>query len=233
MELYLIRHGQSQNNALATPVGRTKDPSLTEIGLKQAQVLADHLANGDCPDAQWEKRDGYHFDRLYCSAMHRALQTAQPVADALGLQPEVWVDVHEQGGIYLDGDNGKTIGHPGMTRAEILDQFPGYVLPDNVGESGWWNRDFETIGGASGRAVAVAEILVERASQSNERVAIVSHGMFVNLLIKALLNQLPSPASYYHHFNTAMTRIDIGSDGFIILRYLNRINHLTPDLVTQ
>lgn len=233
MELYIIRHGQSTNNALGTSVGRVHDAPLTEIGLQQAEALAAHLAAGPYPESLWENRAGYHFDHLYCSAMQRALQTAAPVSKALGIRPEVWVDVHEQGGIYLDGDDGQSIGYPGMTRAEILERFPDYVLPDNVTESGWWNRDYESVGMAAGRAIAVAEILVERSRAGDERIALISHGMFVSLLIKALLNQLPNPATYYHHYNTGITRLDIQPGAPLILRYLNRTNHLPPDLITH
>ena len=47
MEIYLIRHGQSSNNALGTADGRSKDPSLTEIGFQQAAITATYLANAD------------------------------------------------------------------------------------------------------------------------------------------------------------------------------------------
>lgn len=232
MELYLIRHGQSTNNALGSPVGRVQDPPLTDIGKRQAEALAAHLAAGPYPESLWEGRAGYTFDKLYCSAMHRALQTAAPVGKALGLQPEVWVDVHEQGGIYLEGDDGATVGYPGMTRAQISEHFPDYVLPDAITEHGWWNGNYENVSAASGRAIAVAEMLIERSQVGDERIALISHGMFVSLLIKALLNQLPSVATYYHHYNTGISRLDINPGAPLILRYLNRTIHLTPDLLT-
>ncbi|MBZ0298956.1 MAG: histidine phosphatase family protein, partial [Anaerolineae bacterium] len=232
MELYIIRHGQSTNNALGTPVGRTFDPGLTDIGVRQADVLAAHLANGSCPESQYEQREGYHLDHVYCSAMQRALLTARPVGAALGLKPEVWVDIHEQGGLYLDGDGGEPVGYPGLMRGQIQADYPDYVLPDAVTEEGWWNRGFETVAGATGRAIAIADSLVERAKNGHERIALISHGMFVNLLLKALFNQLPTPTTYYHHYNTGITRLDIRQDGFIVLRYLNRTHHLTPDLIT-
>ncbi|HLV33825.1 MAG TPA: histidine phosphatase family protein [Spirillospora sp.] len=234
MELYIIRHGQSTNNALRSAVGRVQDAPLTEIGHRQAEALAQHLAAGPYPESEWERRAGYEFDHLYCSAMQRALQTAEPVGKALGLKPEVWVEVHEQGGIYLDSDDGRYIGFPGMTRAEISERFPDYVLPESVTESGWWNnKTYEDVGAAAGRAIAVAEILIERSQQGDERIALISHGMFVNLLIKALLNQLPSATTYYHHYNTGISRIDINPHAPLILRYLNRTAHLTPDLLTH
>ncbi len=76
--------------------------------------------------------------------MLRALQTAQTVGAALRLQPHVWVDVHEEGGMWLDRGDGEGIrGYPGMTRAEIAARFPECVLPDEVGEQGWWRHTRE------------------------------------------------------------------------------------------
>jgi broad specificity phosphatase PhoE len=232
MELYLIRHGQSTNNALGTPQGRSKDPGLTALGFRQADAVAAHLADGVCPDCLWEQRSGYNLDRLYCSAMYRAMLTARPIGQALGLNPEVLDDIHEQGGIYLDEREGQRVGYPGMTRSAILAEFPGYVLPDTVTENGWWNRDYESVAAATGRAINVAERLIREGKTSSARIALVTHNFFANLLIKALFNQLPGLSMFYYHYNTAITRIDINPDGFLGLRYLNRTNHLTADLIT-
>ena len=221
MEIYLIRHGQSTNNALGTSNGRSHDPSLTEAGFLQAAATADYL-----------QKVNMHFDWLYCSAMLRALQTAHPIGAALGVTPEVWIDVHEGGGLYLDQPDGEHIGYPGLTRAEILGQFPHYQLPVHVTETGWWNRGHESDAQATGRAIDVAEQLVERSQGSSERIAIVTHGFFSNLLLKALLNQIPARHLYYYHNNTGITRLDISADGFLTLRYLNRTEHLSANLIT-
>jgi bisphosphoglycerate-dependent phosphoglycerate mutase len=48
MQLYIIRHGQSVNNALWSTTGsnenRVEDPELTEMGKRQAELVADYLA---------------------------------------------------------------------------------------------------------------------------------------------------------------------------------------------
>ena len=57
----------------------------------------------------------------------------------LDLAPEIWVDIHENGGIYLDhGDERGKVGYPGQTRAEIAARFPTIIAPKEVGENGWW-----------------------------------------------------------------------------------------------
>ena len=95
MELYLIRHGQSQNNAWGDNEKRVADPTLTEMGHEQAQRVAEHVRDAD--QLGVEPGEGYGFDRLFCSAMLRTLQTTAPIAQALGLTPEIWLDWHEEG----------------------------------------------------------------------------------------------------------------------------------------
>ena len=84
MQLYLIRHGQSENNALAGESPETADPGLTRTGQAQARSVALHLRH--CAD-KTDVRDGlvgepgYGLGRLFCSPMLRALETARPIGD--------------------------------------------------------------------------------------------------------------------------------------------------------
>lgn len=243
MKLYIIRHAQSVNNALADQWQRVSDPDLTELGYKQAEIVADHLANGFDPEYRFgasdeettlRRRHSYNITHLYCSAMYRALLTAQPIGKALGLAPQVWVDIHEHGGIFLQsGPDQPVTGYPGKNCAEILEQFPGYILPDEVTEEGWWNpkwgkEDWST---CHGRASRVAHHLRQRA-ESDDNIAVVSHGGFIDVLLKALTFQLPARHIFYHHYNTAITRIDFRPDATIDIRHINRYDHLPPDMLS-
>ena len=76
--------------------------------------------------------------------MKRTLLTAQPISRALDLRPEIWLDIHEHGGIYLDhGEPMGKVGYPGITRPEVLAQFPGYPAPEALTDQGWWCDGFE------------------------------------------------------------------------------------------
>jgi broad specificity phosphatase PhoE len=164
--------------------------------------------------------------------MWRALQTAQPIGQAVGLIPEVWIDIHEQGGMYFDyGEAGGTVGHPGKTRQEILAEFPNYVLPDGITKQGWWNRGYEDRQTCHRRAINVAEALRQRAA-SNDRIAIVSHGTFIDALLKAFLNQSPGRDFFYHHCNAAISRIDCHANGHVDVCFLNSVAHLPPKLIS-
>ena len=99
MDLYIIRHAQSTNNALPAEVElreRVCDPLLTELGYRQADHVAEHLATGrdgwsEAASADPEAGGGpsaaaYGITRLVCSPMRRTLLTAQPASQALGLR---------------------------------------------------------------------------------------------------------------------------------------------------
>lgn len=243
MELYIIRHAQSTNNVsmLYNYTDRVADPPLTELGFRQADAVAHYLATtpdldrwvDQIPDGQ-KLPIGFQFTKVYCSPMLRTLQTCLPISRTLSIKPELWVDIHEHGGLHMDyGDERGIVGFPGLTRSEILTQFAGFHIPDVVTEDGWYDpaRKAEDIGACMGRAVEVAHAL-HRQAATNERIALVTHGTFADVLLKALLNLLPGHALRFNHYNTAITRLDFQPDGLIKLRYLNRVAHLPPDMVS-
>ncbi len=224
MRLYLIRHAESENNALSrdTLHQRKVDPDLTPLGYRQRDLLARHI--GTETDAAGE---GYRITHLYTSAMYRSLLTTKPVSDALGIAPKVWPDLHEKGGLYLERD-GCIRGYTGMTRAEILAAFPGYCLPAELDERGWYDPKLgmEPEERSYYRAIKVARELRER-GDSDDVIALVSHAGFLDVLLKAIFAQLPSRpyTMRYYHDNTAITRINLDR-GWTTLHYMNRVDHL-------
>ncbi len=129
MELYIIRHGQSQNNALMENQHlRVEDPLLTEAGEQQAQHVARFLADTinledlvrkPVDDPARGEPHPYQFTHLYCSPMIRTMQTIQPISETLGITPEIWIDIHEHGGIFLKKD-GVTTGYGGQKSQQIV-----------------------------------------------------------------------------------------------------------------
>ena len=229
MQLYLVRHGQSFNNTLPEGIGRVADPSLTEAGEKQAPLVADYLASGSARDPYNEDGPAGRFGitRLFTSAHLRCLQTSEPIGRALGINPEIWVDVHEECGIWLD--DVETM--PGMTRSEIAEQYPRVSIPDEIGESGWWNRPKETEEEWLARAQGVADQLWSEYAETNERLAIVCHGGFINDLFGALVAGGPLPRAAVSARNTSITHFSF-RDGDLFIGSVNRIDHLPPELVT-
>lgn len=80
MDLYIIRHGESQGN-----VGQdVENPCLTELGQKQAELLALRLRN-------------VKFDAILSSPLTRAVQTATPLAELRGMPITVFDELYEVG----------------------------------------------------------------------------------------------------------------------------------------
>jgi len=245
MQLYFIRHGQSENNLLwdqtGSDAGRSSDPELTDVGRQQAAHLAAFLAAsglaGGNSVAVIHNLAGFHLTHLYCSPMLRAIETALPVAGALGLPLVVWEDLHETGGVfYTDVETQEQLGLPGTTRAGFAARFPELLLPECDWDSGWWNRPFEAYAERPLRARRVLQTLLERHGDTDDRVAMVSHGGFYNHLLRAILD-LPADAPVWLELqNAAITRIDFQPDmpplEPIRLVYTNRVDFLPKLLLT-
>ena len=240
MELFIIRHGQSGNNALANIRDRSVDPPLTDLGERQAEMLGEYVARGENQElsrettgnTKYELRHGLGITSLFTSPMYRSLQTVQPVSRASGLAPRIWVDSHEEGGRFLNhgGDEG-LVGYRGITRSEILAEFPDYVLPTSFDETGWWTKDHEDPASLLVRATKVSEQLREMA-KTEDRVAIITHGAFMNALLNAIFGQISEGHMYYRHHNTAISRFYMDGDGRFEVLYLNSTVHLNPESIS-
>jgi 2,3-bisphosphoglycerate-dependent phosphoglycerate mutase len=242
MELYLIRHAQSRNNLsmMYDPRDRVVDPALTDLGHQQAAAAGRYLAEAHNID-EWVQElpdtrsvvQGHRLTHLYCSPMLRTLQTCAPIARAVGLRAQVWPDTYEHGGMFLDDDHGNITVHTGLTRAAMLEQFPDYDLPPSITEQGWYDPALgrEDTPTCMGRAIRVVDRLLTRA-HTEDQIALVSHGMFISMMLKAVLKLLPSHDVFFNHYNSAITRIDF-YHGEVAIRYLNRVDHLTPELMSH
>jgi 2,3-bisphosphoglycerate-dependent phosphoglycerate mutase len=246
MELYFIRHGQSQNNASwdNPDYKENPDPALTEIGHEQARLLAEFLKKNQTitNDKVWniQNRYGFGLTHIYTSMMERAVYTAAPTAQALEIPLIAWKEIHEEGGIFSRGDKSNVLGLPGRPRSFFAENFPTLTLPEELDETGWWNRPFEAEEERQPRADQVFAHLLARhkdqEAQSEHRVAFVSHGGFFMRLICAIL-KLPwrqaafSMKSWFILNNCSISRFDIHKEE-INIAYLNRTDHLSDHLIT-
>ncbi|MFN8412370.1 MAG: histidine phosphatase family protein [Anaerolineales bacterium] len=247
MQLYFIRHGQSINNAnWNTPdYQESPDPVLTDIGLEQADYLAKYLKEKQfiTDEKSWniQNQYGFGFTHIYASLMERATRTAAPTVRALGNVPfEAWPEIHEEGGIYARGSEENAKGLPGKPRSFFEKNFPEMKLPDEFGESGWWNRPYESEEECQPRADRVVTELLRRhgdvEGQPEQRIVFVSHGgFFVRLL--CTLTKLPwrqgahDMKSWFMLNNCAISRFDF-RDNEILVSYINRTDHLPAHLIT-
>ena len=241
MDLFIIRHGESANNALANIRDRQVDPPLTELGVRQAKILAGYLARGQFPEHmdsggtnnKINMKEGSGITTLYVSPMYRTLQTVQPIANSLRLDPMVWVDLHEEGGMYLNhGEVEGLVGYPGKTRQEILSEFGSYKLPPEITDGGWWSGGHEDKLAFTARAKRVSDSLKSMAI-SDDNIALITHGAFMDMLLKELLGTATSTFVRFRHHNTGITRINLNNDGRLELWGLNQVHHLSNDLISD
>lgn len=121
--LYLVRHGESEGNAARVFTGQTDSP-LTERGRRQAEAIADELAQ-------------VRFDRIVSSDLRRTRDTAETIARRRGMAVEVIpelreIDVGERTGSAFDEVRGlpnwTDDGFVAWPGGETLDQVVTRIL---------------------------------------------------------------------------------------------------------
>ncbi len=155
MQVLLIRHALP----LRSEPGEGSDPDLSEEGIEQAKRLPDALAR-------------FPITRLVSSPQRRAVQTAQPVADALGLG----IDIDDRLAEY-DRDLAHYIPIEQIAAeypAELARLASGH-LPSTVDEDAFLARINDGI-----RDVAST-------GDHEATVAVFSHGGVINGLLHAIL----------------------------------------------
>lgn len=248
MQLYLIRHAQSENNARWAATGseaeRVPDPEITEIGHQQGELLGEFIAKSD-PGAVTipgdpHNRQGFNLTHLYCSLMTRAIQTASYIADTTGLALHGLDNIHEWGGMYQhDFEKEIKVAVPGPNRAYFIEKFPHLALPEHIGENGWYHeRPYEEPVETAVRARQAYKQLLEKHGDSEDRVAIVTHGGFMHVLISLMVRSVDplndesdQRRKFFTHHNGAITRFNIGKDYNQVV-YLNNVCYLPPQLIT-
>lgn len=242
LQLYFIRHGQSTNNAFWERSdrdnyleGRETDPDLTEIGKKQAEVVAEFLAQPYNPEkSDPQNRNGFGLTHLYCSLMIRAVKTGQSIAKKTGLPLVAMTDVHEMGGMFdarmIDGEP-VFIGKPGPGRSYFAEHFPDLIIPEDLPETGWWNREKEPREKYSDRAHRVIAHILEEHQGKDQRVGIVMHGGIFARILTALFD-VQAEKYWFLMNNCAISRVDFEEDGHVLLSYMNKVDHLPDHLLT-
>ena len=83
-QIILVRHGEAESNLDNSRVGGWSDVKLTNLGVKQAEYVADRLVHE--LDMKYS---------LYSSDLTRARQTTEIISKALGIIPTYAEDLRE------------------------------------------------------------------------------------------------------------------------------------------
>ncbi len=246
MKLYLIRHAQSANNLLWDGsdhvAGRSPDPEITDIGHRQAELLAQHLAHPLAEPRQHPFSPGEHsaygLTHLYCSLMTRSILTAEYIAGECDIEQQALPDIFEKNGVYEYNERGEMSGLPGPDRNYFVERFPELSLPETIDDSGWWNRPAELHDEFTERVSAVIDNFKQEHADSDACIAMVAHSDFIDQFVNALMgvdrhdhNYASDWVANWVFHNTSISRFDFINGAHNVV-YLNRIDHLPVELVT-
>lgn len=170
----------------------TLDPGLSEIGHEQAKLTAEHLGK-------------VGFERLIVSPLRRTRETAAPIAERTGLEPEIRHEVSE-------------VFDPSMPIEERRNMIGPFMAST-------WVEQNETL--REWRARVVETLL--GIGKGGQDVVVVSHYVAISVAIGAATGDdrvIPVPVG-----NTSITRVDV-RDGELHLAGAAETGHLPAELVT-
>jgi len=182
--LILVRHGQIQANVDKLWHGWT-DSALTSMGQAQAERAAARIAE-EHPD----------ISAIYASPLQRAFNTAQAIANVLGLTVTVEPRLKEYGIGVLEGTSFGDLHRE--------HDFFGQIDA---------NAHYAPEGGESISQVGqrVREAVLElHARHPGEKIVAVSHGAAMALALAGLLDEDLYAWNNYHFQNTAVTELRLG-----------------------
>ena len=240
MRLIFIRHGQSENNEIwdrtQSNLNRVADPQLTEIGKKQIEATSKFLYFLFNDENQYISNLSNKYNisgiSLYCSLMDRGIQSGLILSKNLSLPLYGLLDVHENGGLYLENpDTNERIGKAGRSAENLKKTYPDLIIPSGINPLGWWNRPYEERETRRARARRVLNELTTKHANTNDTVLLVSHGGFYNYLLRALLEIKDDTPSWFVFYNGAITLLEF-SEEHLRLVFCNRYDFLPTDLVT-
>ncbi len=224
LEIYLIRHAQSNGNAgikvrEAPTIQDMADPKLTELGITQAKYLGEYLSDID-------------FDAVYSSALLRAERTAtevikkQKTKKALRLLP-------------LLTENGMSEEYNGAPWEEIHEINPDAALaPDLPGDTPLMCYSSKGDDKAHFERAKMAVDYLRSHHGNGEKICVVSHAAFITHIVFYLMGLKEVPAFDINFSNTGITRIlfykpGTNQYGDTIFDYINVTSHLPKNMDTK
>jgi len=198
--MHLVRHGRSVWNAAGRIQGQI-DIELDEIGLQQAQRIADRL---ECEP----------LAAIYTSPLLRAKATADAIASRFNLpvQPDARLMEYDFGVIS------------GMTWVEVQENHPN--LANRWLEDPW----AVPLTGSEGRVNFAARVISAMqdigVQHPTEHVAIVAHGGTFGIYLTAMLGLDLNRRHPFHFGNTSLSLVEMGA-GVFHIHSLNNTCHLS------
>lgn len=200
-ELLLVRHGESADADPAQPfplVSGRGDPPLSKNGTEQAERLAARLGST-------------RVDALYVTPLQRTTQTAEPLAQLLGIDPVVEPDLIEvQMGAWEGGRYRERIAASDPLAARVFREERWDVIPG--AESN------EALFGRTGAAVEAISL-----RHPGGRVVIVAHAVSIAAILSRATRS--SPFTFVGADNGSISVLVVAAERWILRRF-NDTAHL-------
>jgi broad specificity phosphatase PhoE len=211
IDLLVVRHAQSEGNAEGSFGGHGPTP-LSALGREQAQKLAVALSGEAEGEARWS---------IWSSDLPRAVETARPLCEKLGLEMKKTPALRERdvgvftGLAFTEAER----RYPEIYRA-LVARDPSVEIPGA-----------ETPAACAARAAALCERAIAELDRSGgtspHRLVLVSHAYAIHLMLRRLLRIAEgSPTIYFQTDNAAVHRVRIAPNGTWTLQAINDRAHL-------
>ena len=196
MKIYFVRHGESEANVLRVISNRGWVHPLTDKGRQQARDLADRLQTAG-------------IARIYTSPLQRAVQTAEILAQALGVEFEITDALREFDCGIAEGryDAEAWKLHAGVTQAWAAHHHWESRIPG--GESYFDLR---------ARFLPLVEGLVREHANSPANFVLIGHGgLYYQMLTQVLTNLPPNFSGPFP--NTGYVLAEVRPEGLVCLEW--------------
>ncbi len=204
-QVYIIRHGETDNNKNHKLQGRGINASINEIGELQAREIAEALV--DVP-----------IQKVIVSSLIRTLETATPLIEQKNALVESYSELDEmsfgkwEGSFFGDVRNEIHDLHIRWSSGEVDAEVEGGESPQQV-----FDR-------ASAKIVEVLE------NSNEDYIAFVIHGRLIRIILSEFLGKGLKNMHLIEHQNGAINHLSWNGEGFDIVE-LNKIDHLSIEPV--
>lgn len=189
-EFIFVRHAQSTANAGSPKVSaRDPDPILTARGQQQAASLAERLGRID-------------VRAIYTSDTSRALATARPIEEKIGLEPREVPDINEW-----------NIGRGGRADERAMRaMFDRWCAGD-------WDANLEgapqseTLGELTARVVPAFQSIFDQHASGGGAIVVIAHGGSISWTMPAFARNVGLPYAIRHYLENACSVSVVSKDG--------------------
>ena len=198
--LFIIRHGETDNNKIHRFQGRGINASINETGREQAEAIANAL-------------EEFPIQKVITSSLVRTLETAEPLINQKNIPVESYPELDEMG-------FGK---YEGAFIHDIMDVIEELQVKWAAGETA-----FAMSGGESPQQVfdrASAKLLDVLENSEEEYIAFYLHGRLIRILLSGILGLGLEKMQEIEHQNGSINHLSWDGKSFEAIA-LNLTEHL-------